>query len=150
MKTFRREPRSFEQFSSHRSSRIIGGSISSEGEFPWQVSLEVLHPLYGFLGHWCGGVLVDNSWVISAAHCINKYDHFQSLSFFFPKSKLNICLVYSDIFDLPLPALWTAVLGEYNRRTETGHERRIAIEKIITHSHYSHFDHDIGWLHQYT
>lgn len=45
---------------------------------------------------------------------------------------------------MPLPALWTAVLGEYNRYKESGHERRISIEKIITHSHYSHFDHDIG------
>lgn len=71
MKIFRREPR-FEAFSNSRSARIIGGSSSSDGEFPWQVSLEVLHPIYGFLGHWCGGVLIDNSWVISAAHCINK------------------------------------------------------------------------------
>lgn len=71
MKVFRREPR-FETFGNSRSARIIGGSSSSDGEFPWQVSLEVLHPIYGFLGHWCGGVLIDNSWVISAAHCINK------------------------------------------------------------------------------
>lgn len=72
MKVFRREPR-FESFSnSQRSARIIGGSPSAEQEFPWQVSLEVLHPIYGFLGHWCGGVLIDNSWVLSAAHCINK------------------------------------------------------------------------------
>lgn len=59
----------------------------------------------------------------------------------------NFCfhiLTQSDIFNLPLPALWTAVLGEYNRNAESGHERRISIEKIITHSHYSHFDHDIG------
>lgn len=51
---------------------------------------------------------------------------------------------HSDIFNLPLPALWTAVLGEYNRHFESGHEQRISIDKIITHSHYSHFDHDIG------
>lgn len=92
MKIFRREPR-FEQFSSSngggysssRSARIVGGSISSEGEFPWQVSLEVMHPLYGFLGHWCGGVLIDTSWIISAAHCINKYNFhcFRFLFFFF-------------------------------------------------------------------
>ncbi|XP_055322952.1 ovochymase isoform X1 [Sitodiplosis mosellana] len=121
MKIFRREPR-FEPYSS-RSARIIGGSSSSDGEFPWQVSLEVLHPIYGFLGHWCGGVLIDNSWIISAAHCIN-----------------------NDIFNLPLPALWTAVLGENNRHFESGHEQRISIEKIITHSHYSHYDHDIVLL----
>lgn len=59
--------------------------------------------------------------------------------FFFLLSKCN-----SDIFNLPLPALWTAVLGEYNRYFESGHEQRISIEKIITHNHYSHFDHDIG------
>lgn len=70
-KIFRREPR-FEPYSSSRTGRIIGGSTSTDGDFPWQVSLEVLHPIYGFLGHWCGGVLIDNSWVISAAHCINK------------------------------------------------------------------------------
>lgn len=73
MKIFRREPRFFESFSnSQRSARIIGGSPSAEQEFPWQVSLEIMHPIYGFLGHWCGGVLIDNSWVLSAAHCINK------------------------------------------------------------------------------
>lgn len=36
------------------------------------------------------------------------------------------------------------MLGEHNRQWESGHERRIPIEKIITHSHYSHFDHDLG------
>lgn len=66
MKTFRREPR-FD-----RNPRIIDGSITIDGEFPWQVSLEVLHPAYGFLGHWCGGVLIDEHWIISAAHCIHK------------------------------------------------------------------------------
>lgn len=58
-----------------------------------------------------------------------------------------MCIIFhfkSDIFNLPLPALWTAVLGEYNRHFESGHEQRISIDKIITHSHYSHFDHDIG------
>lgn len=65
--------------------------------------------------------------------------------FFFTKNYF-FYFVFSDIFNLPLPALWTAVLGENNRDTESGHERRIPIEKIITHSRYSHFDHDIGAL----
>lgn len=70
-KSIRREPR-IEHVG--RSPRIIDGVIATDGEFPWQVSLEVLHPSFGFLGHWCGGVLIDEYWVLSAAHCINKYE----------------------------------------------------------------------------
>lgn len=69
MKAIRRDPRS-EFFG--RAPRIIDGSIALDGEFPWQVSLEVLHPALGFLGHWCGGVLIDEYWILSAAHCIHK------------------------------------------------------------------------------
>lgn len=68
----------------------------------------------------------------------------QIIWFHCPSFFLSLALCSSDIFNLPLPALWTAVLGEYNRHMESGHEQRISIEKIITHSHYSHFDHDIG------
>lgn len=69
LKSLRREPRIT---SMERNPKIIDGSLTLDGEFPWQVSLEVLHPTYGFLGHWCGGVLIDEFWVLSAAHCIHK------------------------------------------------------------------------------
>ncbi|XP_074520453.1 transmembrane protease serine 6 [Halichoeres trimaculatus] len=45
------------------SSRIIGGKNASEGEWPWQVSLQVK----GI--HVCGGTLISSQWVVSAAHC---------------------------------------------------------------------------------
>lgn len=48
------------------------GTPTKEGQYPWQVSLELLHPSFGFIGHWCGGVLIDEWWIISAAHCVNK------------------------------------------------------------------------------
>lgn len=63
-------------FQSHRGARIIDGSPTREGQFPWQVSLELLHPSLGFIGHWCGAVLIDRYWVLSAAHCIHKWDIF--------------------------------------------------------------------------
>ncbi|XP_052432471.1 transmembrane protease serine 13a [Carassius gibelio] len=44
-------------------SRIIGGSTSKSGQWPWQVSLHYTG------SHVCGGSLVSPDFVVSAAHC---------------------------------------------------------------------------------
>uniref|UniRef100_A0A672G6H6 Zgc:100868 n=1 Tax=Salarias fasciatus TaxID=181472 RepID=A0A672G6H6_SALFA len=49
--------------SSPRNSRIVGGAVALEGSWPWQVSL------HRSGGHFCGGSLINNQWVLSAAHC---------------------------------------------------------------------------------
>lgn len=51
---------------------------------------------------------------------------------------------FSDLFNLPLPALWSVVLGENNRKVESGYEQRIPIDKIIMHEKYRHFKNDLG------
>ncbi|XP_053688126.1 uncharacterized protein LOC128737499 [Sabethes cyaneus] len=106
-----------------RNPKIMHGVPTLEGQYPWQVSLELMHPSYGFIGHWCGGVLIDRNWVLSAAHCI-----------------------HNDLFNLPLPALWTVVLGEYDRGHESGYEQRIPVDKIILHEKYHNFKHDLVLL----
>ncbi|XP_058837451.1 uncharacterized protein LOC131693553, partial [Topomyia yanbarensis] len=107
----------------NRNPKIMHGVPTLEGQYPWQVSLELLHPSYGFIGHWCGGVLIDRNWVLSAAHCI-----------------------HNDLFNLPLPALWTVVLGEYDRSYESGYEQRIPVDKIVLHEKYHNFKHDLVLL----
>ncbi|XP_063315789.1 transmembrane protease serine 12-like [Pelobates fuscus] len=49
-------------------SRIVGGREAEPDSWPWQVSVQFY---YGFLvyRHICGGSLINNGWVMSAAHC---------------------------------------------------------------------------------
>ncbi|KAL0119332.1 hypothetical protein PUN28_009716 [Cardiocondyla obscurior] len=43
--------------------RIVGGASSSMGNWPWQVAL------YKDGNYQCGGTLIKDRWIISAAHC---------------------------------------------------------------------------------
>lgn len=107
--------------------RIINGQQSRPGAWPWQVSLQLLHPKLGFVGHWCGGVLLNgyngDYWVLTAAHCIS-----------------------NDAFDYPYGPLWTAVVGEHDRSVEEGSEHRIMVEKIFLHERFKEYHHDIALM----
>ncbi|XP_043289165.1 chymotrypsin-like elastase family member 2A isoform X2 [Venturia canescens] len=103
--------------------RIFNGKPSKRGSWPWQVSLQLLHPKLGFIGHWCGGVLIESTWIITAAHCI-----------------------HNDLFNLPIGALWTAVLGEWQLESGQRGSARIPIERVIIHERFNNYVHDIALM----
>ncbi|PIO26654.1 hypothetical protein AB205_0087250, partial [Aquarana catesbeiana] len=48
--------------------RIVGGSVTSPGSWPWLVNIRLNGELM------CGGVLIGDAWVLTAAHCFNGYE----------------------------------------------------------------------------
>lgn len=52
--------------------RIVGGSLAKEGAWPWQVVIYMRAPTGTFMR--CGGSIIHERWVMTAAHCIKSRD----------------------------------------------------------------------------
>ncbi|XP_054721249.1 trypsin-like [Uloborus diversus] len=105
------------------SERIVGGRLASRGEFPWQISLELNHPQKGTIPHFCGGVLIDQQWLLTAAHC-----------------------VVNPMFVLPHPNYWKARVGEHNLKEYEDSEKKIEVSQIFYYPWYHGYDNDIALM----
>ncbi|XP_028835413.1 chymotrypsin-like protease CTRL-1 [Denticeps clupeoides] len=93
--------------------RIVNGENAISGSWPWQVSLQQSN---GF--HFCGGSLINQYWVVTAAHCrVMAGQHF-------------------------------VVLGEHDRGSNVEPVQVLRIARAITHPYYNaqNFNNDITLL----
>ena len=61
----------------HRKKRIINGGAANFGEWPWQIGIFTTTTIIE-----CGGVLLNNLWAITAAHCVFHVDNLQDIKLF--------------------------------------------------------------------
>jgi len=105
------------------SARIINGEMAKQGAWPWQVSIKLTNPRIGSIGHWCGAVLLDQNWILTAAHCV--------------QNKLINALG---------GGIWTVVLGEYDRDHVNGEEVEMVVDTIRVHPNFTDYQNDIALL----
>ncbi|XP_063091029.1 serine protease 55 isoform X2 [Cavia porcellus] len=95
---------------STRHSRIIGGMEAEEGEFPWQVSIQV------FNEHMCGGTILSAWWILTAAHCLN----FEEI----PPKDVNVVVGTSDLTSqhLEIKQVTNIIFHKDHRRVSMDHD----------------------------
>jgi len=81
--------------------RIVGGENAVRGEFPFQISLRVGG------SHICGGAILSQSVIVTAAHC-SDYD----------------------------ASRYSIVAGDLNRNVEEGTEQTRTVSRVIAHENY--------------
>uniref|UniRef100_A0A8C9V0Q2 Nuclear factor related to kappaB binding protein n=1 Tax=Scleropages formosus TaxID=113540 RepID=A0A8C9V0Q2_SCLFO len=99
----------------YKSSRIVGGQAAVEGEWPWQVSLHIKGS-----GHVCGASVIDERWLVTAAHCVQ--DSGQTK--------------YSQ------PQVWEAYLGLHIQGKMGEDTQKRSLKRIIAHPYYNDYTYD--------
>jgi len=81
--------------------RIVGGEIAERGQFPYQIQIQYLNQ------HHCGGAIVNNNWIVTAAHCSSH-----------------------------LAIYYTLVANQYNIFAAEGEERKYTVTRVVRHPDY--------------
>lgn len=92
--------------------RIVGGQTARKNEFPWMARLSYLNKFY------CGGTLINDRYVLTAAHCVKGFMWF----------------------------MIKVTFGEHDRCTEKNPETKLIVRTLMGQFSFLNFDNDIALL----
>jgi secreted trypsin-like serine protease len=106
--------------------RILGGTAALLGAWPWQVLIFI--PGSGNGGAMCGGSLIGTHWVLTAAHCFNKFNQSRPIAVLEQRGTDNAKAQLADIDGKSIHHVSKPIVHrEYNDHT---HENDIALLRL--------------------
>jgi secreted trypsin-like serine protease len=96
---------------------VVNGTRAAAGSYPWQVGIKKC----AHCNITCGGTLINDEWVVTAAHCVSGW-------------------LADELY---------IVIGEVDQSVKSGHEQRFRGSKILVHQDYGFdapYDKDIALI----
>lgn len=105
--------------------KVVGGQPAADGAWPWQVALMLNNAPVSPDGQFCGGSMVLDNWVLTAAHCVHMAD---------------AAGIFADVD----PASFSVLVG--TNTLAPGKGDLVGVARIFTHPGYDPliFDNDIA------
>jgi secreted trypsin-like serine protease len=71
--------------------RIVGGQKALKDEFPWQVLVRWEAQINGsnYVLSTCGGTIINENWILTAAHCVHREPDIRSYNIYLGYNDLN-------------------------------------------------------------